>query len=79
MAKKVRLEFAYEDGLADALKLIFEAMIGSTISIPDITIITRMTEHDISEGPTKMIEATEIIHEKITSNTVTTNGLCDEQ
>lgn len=79
MAKKVRLEFAYEDGLVSSLKSIFETTIKNVFPQPDITIITRMTEHDISEGSTKMIEATEIIHEKITSNTVTTNRLRDEQ
>lgn len=63
MAKKVRLEFTYKDGLANVLKTIFEAMISSPVSVPQISIVTRMTEHDISEGPTKIIEATEIVHE----------------
>lgn len=68
MAKKVRLEFAYEDGLAVVLKLIFDTIsrneyLKPPIPKPYVSVVTRMTEHDISEGPTKMIEATEIIYD----------------
>lgn len=70
MAKKVRLEFTYSPELLSGLKAIFRTIstneyLKPTIPMPQISIITRMTEHDISEGPTKMIEATEIIYDTV--------------
>ena len=58
MGKKIRLEFEYSE---INLNIIKEHCF--LLGLPKITIITRMTEHDISEGPTKIVECTEIIHE----------------
>ncbi len=59
MGKKIRIEFEYKEGFEGALEYIFAYF----TSKPEISIITRMTEHDISEGSTKMVECTEIVHE----------------
>ena len=70
MGKKIRVEFEYQDGLAEGMKKIFpyEKIKHFLLAVPTITVITRMTEHDISEGPTEMIECTEIVHKRIDIN-----------
>lgn len=58
MGKKIRLEFEFSEHLLKSIK-----GHNPLLGFPKMTIITRMTERDISEDSIRMIECTEIIHE----------------